>query len=153
MRAGLARLSASEWRAGRGAGKWTRLEIAGHLIDSAANNHQRIVRALLQDAYAGPGYEQEGHVRVQGYADADAAAVAELLVAYNLHLSHVIARVPEEKLGTPCTIGSQAPMALGDLISDYVAHLEHHLRQIFDGVAELRYSGLPWPPADGGRWT
>jgi hypothetical protein len=31
------------------AGGWSRKQILGHLIDSASNNHQRFVRALLQD--------------------------------------------------------------------------------------------------------
>jgi hypothetical protein len=40
-------------------------------------------------------------------------------------------------------------MTLRELAFDYVAHLEHHLRQIF-GAEALGYSGLPWPPE--GRW-
>ncbi len=31
----------------RAAGKWSRKEVLGHLIDSASNNHQRFVRATL----------------------------------------------------------------------------------------------------------
>ncbi|MEL6923239.1 MAG: DinB family protein, partial [Bacteroidota bacterium] len=30
-------------------GKWSALQIMGHLVDSAANNHQRFVRAQFQD--------------------------------------------------------------------------------------------------------
>ena len=30
-------------------GKWSPREVLGHLIDSASNNHQRFVRAQLQD--------------------------------------------------------------------------------------------------------
>lgn len=29
--------------------KWSKKEIIGHLIDSAANNHQRFVRAQFED--------------------------------------------------------------------------------------------------------
>jgi hypothetical protein len=146
------RLPASEWRAGRGAGKWSRLQIAGHLIDSAANNHQRFVRALAAEAYAGPGYQQDDCMRVQAWAEADPENVLALLISYNLHLAHVIARIPPGKELTPCTIGQYSPMPLRSLVEDYVAHLEHHLRQFFDGMAGPAYSGLPWPPGDG-RWT
>ncbi len=31
----------------RAAGKWSRKQILGHLIDSAANNHQRFIRLQL----------------------------------------------------------------------------------------------------------
>ena len=38
----------SDWTQTRGEGAWTRLEILGHLIDSAANNHQRFVRVMAE---------------------------------------------------------------------------------------------------------
>jgi hypothetical protein len=40
-------------------GKWSAREVIGHLIDSAANNHQRFVRAQFRDDLVFPGYEQE----------------------------------------------------------------------------------------------
>jgi hypothetical protein len=41
----------------------------------------------------------------------------------------VIERIPDAKRGTTCTIGSEAPMTLGFVASDYVRHLRHHLAQ------------------------
>ena len=38
-------------------------------------------------------------------------------------------------------------MSLADLALDYVAHLEHHLKQLLEGQS-IKYSGMPWPPAD-----
>jgi hypothetical protein len=35
-----------------GPGKWSRQEILGHLIDSAANNHQRFIRVQFEEAPA-----------------------------------------------------------------------------------------------------
>ena len=46
-------------------GKWSPREIVGHLIDSAANNHQRFVRGQLHDDLVFLGYAQEDWVRVQ----------------------------------------------------------------------------------------
>ncbi|MFL5489684.1 MAG: DinB family protein, partial [Gemmatimonadaceae bacterium] len=37
--------------------KWSPQEIIGHLVDSASNNHQRFVRAQLQESLIFPGYE------------------------------------------------------------------------------------------------
>ena len=37
---------------------WSPKEELGHLLDSAANNHQRIVRAQFEDNLSMPGYEQ-----------------------------------------------------------------------------------------------
>ena len=42
-------------------------EILGHLIDSAANNHQRFVRAQFSNPFSWPGYEQDSWVSVHRY--------------------------------------------------------------------------------------
>src|SRR5690242_13578157 len=63
--------SMSEARAAqpRAAGKWSPKQVMGHLIDSAANNHQRFIRAQEGEGYSGPGYTQDHWVAVQGYQD------------------------------------------------------------------------------------
>src|SRR5258707_259160 len=47
--------------------KWSRKEILGHLIDSAANNHQRFVRLQIEAILTLPSYRQPDWVRVQHY--------------------------------------------------------------------------------------
>ena len=43
----------------RAPGKWSRKEIVGHLIDSAANNHARFVRAQRTDHLLFEGYDPD----------------------------------------------------------------------------------------------
>src|SRR5207244_1061201 len=50
-------------------GKWSKKEILGHLVDSAANNHQRFVRLQLTSRVDLPGYDGDEWVRVQRYQD------------------------------------------------------------------------------------
>lgn len=111
-------------------GAWSPKEIMGHLIDSASNNHQRFVRASLQDSLEFPGYDQNGCVGVQAPNDADWNVLISLWAAYNRYLAHVIAHLPESKLEAPCRIGSGEPVTLEFLVNDYVRHLVHHLDQI-----------------------
>src|SRR5580693_6344926 len=48
-------------------GKWSKKEILGHLIDSAANNHQRFIRLQMARELTLPGYDQAGWVKANGY--------------------------------------------------------------------------------------
>ncbi|MCI0627312.1 MAG: DinB family protein [Acidobacteria bacterium] len=114
------------------AGKWSKKQVLGHLIDSAANNHQRFVRAQLGQELAFPGYEQEGWVAVQHYQEESWSTLIELWHSYNRHLLHVMARVPPNKINHRCAIGSSNPVTLEFLMKDYVVHMKHHLRQVLE---------------------
>jgi hypothetical protein len=112
------------------AGGWSRKQILGHLIDSASNNHQRFVRALLQDEVRLPTYDQEGCVRVQRYQELHWGQLVGLWAGYNRFLAHILAGVPESKRRTPCFIGGNPVMTLEELAADYLRHMQHHLEQI-----------------------
>jgi hypothetical protein len=110
--------------------KWSRKEILGHLVDSALNNNQRFVRAQLQGALVFPGYEQDGWVERQGYAARPWSDVIALWSGLNLHLAHVMERIPEGERAKVCRIGDDPPVTLEFIVRDYVVHLRHHLEQI-----------------------
>ena len=125
-----------------GAEEWSPIEVMGHLIDSAANNHQRFVRAQLTDDLVFPGYEQDHWVNSQKYLDESWAEVIQLWSSYNLHLLHVVSVIPRDvltKTRLPHTLDQIAfnlvdqsePATLEYLIRDYVDHLRHHLNQVF----------------------
>jgi hypothetical protein len=111
-------------------GGWSRRKVLGHLIDSASNNHQRFVRASLQDSLDFPGYDQNGWARVQAAEKADWSLLVVLWANYNRYLAHVIAQLPAAKLQVPCRIGESQPVTLQFLAEDYLRHLVHHLEQI-----------------------
>ena len=111
-------------------GTWSPKEVVGHLIDSAANNHQRFVRAQQGDALTLAGYEQDHWVAAQGYQDADWPHLVALWTHLNLHLADVMARIPPAKYAVPCVIGDDTPVTLEFVIIDYLRHLRHHMAQI-----------------------
>jgi hypothetical protein len=112
------------------AGGWSRKQVIGHLIDSASNNHQRFVRAMLREELPFPDYDQAATVRVQAVQEAEWLMLISLWASYNRYLAHVIAQIPADKLDTLCRIGDREPVTLLFLAEDYLAHLLHHLGQI-----------------------
>jgi hypothetical protein len=136
LAAGLRRLNASfdaQSSAGNSApGKWSAKEVIGHLIDSALNNHQRVVRLNIDTRVDLPGYQQNEWVRVQGYADRSWFDLLKLWEVVNLHLAEAIQRTPKHSLEhTWFYDGERVP--LGHIIEDYTAHMNHHLRALCGG--------------------
>lgn len=111
-------------------GAWSCKEVLGHLIDSAANNHQRFVRLQFVSYLEMPGYEQESWVRSQGYHQEAWTEVVALWRGYNLHLAHVIRALPSASLSNRCKIAQYEPTTLEFIATDYLRHLKHHLEQI-----------------------
>lgn len=111
---------------------WSKKEILGHLIDSAANNHQRFVRATYNAAGSFPPYDQNAWVRIQQYNASDWGALVALWSAYNRHLSDVIDRIPEAAKSSPCNVGKEEPVTLEFVVTDYLCHLRHHVDQIIE---------------------
>jgi hypothetical protein len=109
---------------------WSVKQILGHLIDSAANNHQRFVRAQLASELSFPTYEQSVWVLSQDYQGRPWPQLVDLWIAYNYHLAHVIRRIPDAAANVPCRIGTSEAVALSALIEGYLAHVRHHLEQI-----------------------
>lgn len=110
--------------------KWSKKEILGHLIDSAANNHQRFVRAAAQGSLDFPGYEQGKMVAVQNPNLASWELLVELWSAYNRYLAYVVGQLPASCAEAPCTIAGRPPVTLLWIAGDYVEHMKHHLNQI-----------------------
>jgi DinB superfamily len=122
-------------------GKWCPREVIGHLIDSASNNHQRFVRAQFQDDLVFSGYEQDAWVSVQRYRDAPWGELIALWGNFNLHIARIMQSVPKDervRLRARHNLDELAlnpvpreqPATLDYFMSEYVAHLKHHLTQI-----------------------
>jgi hypothetical protein len=119
-------LADTPWRAGG----WTRKQIVGHLLDSAANNHQRFVRAAIDGQYAGPKYAQDAWVAAHGYGDESWETLLRWWQAEHEILATVVDRVPEERLEAMCVVGDDAPVTLRFLIEDYLRHQRGHFAQL-----------------------
>jgi hypothetical protein len=110
-------------------GKWSAKQVIGHLIDSAVNNLQRIVRLNTQPELSMPGYAQNAWVDAQGYSERPWSELVTLWTAINLHVAHAMQRVEKAHLAHVWTVGEDK-VTLGFLMEDYIEHLRHHLERL-----------------------
>lgn len=128
--------------------KWSPKELVGHLIDSATNNHRRIVIGALKDDLIFEGYQQESWVRVQNYQNREWVKLVTTWANYNLHIARTIDELPVKILLTKRArhnfheilwkpVPAKSPSTLNYLIKDYIGHLEHHVQQILPDYAPV----------------
>ena len=120
--------------------------LLGHLIDSASNNHQRMVRLQyaprvgysIPDGERGllvfPDYTQDNNLwlQLQNYQNEDWNTLVQLWKFYNLHIIQVIQSVDESKLNNYWLDYEGNQVTLHDMIVGYTGHLELHIGHIHE---------------------
>jgi hypothetical protein len=125
-----------------GPDSWSPKQELGHLIDSAANNHIRFVRAALDGVYRGPGYAQNDWVAIHGYALMPWETIVTAWHSYNTVLAVLIANIPQNKLAADCFIGSaDTPDTLAFIVEDYILHMRHHIDHLLQRQSITEYPG------------
>ncbi len=116
------------------ADRWSRIEILGHLIDSARYNLQRFTEApLAEDSYQITGYKQVELVSFMDYQHQDATSILDLWLALNQCISTIWQSYTDETWRKQIIIKGEL-YDLQFLAEDYVNHMADHLHQIFDGI-------------------
>jgi hypothetical protein len=110
--------------------QWSPKQELGHLLDSAANNHQRIVRTQLEDQPAMPDYDGVRWVDLHAYQTRDWRELVGLWRALNTQLLAAARAVPDSAWSRTCTIDDSKPLTLKFVFEDYIEHMMHHLRHI-----------------------
>jgi len=120
---------------------WTIKEIVGHLIDSAANNHQRITRLQLVPELQFPSYENEKWLAAEKWNFLGWLEILDLFQSYNLFQVHLIRNVDPGNLNHRWfgrdRFGERM-FTLEEMIVDYRKHLKEHLDQIESYLKEFR---------------
>lgn len=115
--------------------KWSKKEILGHLIDSATYNVKRFIEAQIEPSpYIVRKYDQDQNVAISQYQH---QAISDLLThwgALNRQVLVILERQTAQSLALPVQYGNDL-LSLEWLLVDYVDHLEHHVRQIREGMA------------------
>lgn len=110
--------------------KWSPQEILGHLCDSAINNLGRFIRAQTEQPFHIVPYKQNEWVSLQAYQKRPAVEILHLWIGLNQSVLHVMQAMPPDKGKHLCEMPDGTIFTLEWLMTDYVDHLEHHLRQM-----------------------
>ena len=118
--------------------------LLGHLIDSASNNHQRMVRLQyaprvgysIPDGERGllvfPDYTQDNDlwIHLQDYQHEDWNTLVSLWKYYNLHIVQVIKSADPTKMDNYWLDYEGNQVTLRDMIIGYTGHLDLHIGHI-----------------------
>ena len=127
--------SYTEWIEPHPEGKWSRLQILGHLCDSAINNLSRFIRVQYEFQPLGlTSYNQNKWVDAQNYSSADPDEILNLWVSLNQSVLRVVSTLTPLQLSLVYLLPQGESVTLEWLIEDYLEHMKHHLGQIFPNI-------------------
>lgn len=111
--------------------KWSKKEILGHLVDSAQNNIQRLVRGQYEH---NPKivYDQDQWVKLADYQSYNREELVQLWVLLNKHFCKILISMNDPALSKQCDTGKGfiELHTLQFIADDYLAHMKHHLNQM-----------------------
>jgi hypothetical protein len=116
--------------------KWTLKEMIGHLIDSASNNHQRMVRLQYETTLVFPAYNQETWKNIEKVNSLEWKLLVSLWNNYNEFILHVVEQADQKAYGNVWLLDNN-PVSLENLIADYYRHILTHVKMFEDRVKEL----------------
>ncbi|MEN6474635.1 MAG: DinB family protein [Syntrophaceae bacterium] len=107
-------------------------QILGHLIDSAANTHHRIVRLQYNAHLEFPDYRQDNDrwIAIQNYQEEDWDSLVSFWKLYTRHIIHIIGNVREDCLNHTWHDFEGHRETLKTIIEGYLWHLNLHLKEI-----------------------
>ncbi len=131
----------SEMRAKPRPEKWSRIEVIGHLIDSAHSNLRRFVTGQYEAEPPHIIYDQNFWVKANAYQEAPVDTVVTLWILMNHRIATVLSQMDEKYYSKQCDTG-RGDKNLHSIIwlaADYVKHMKHHLNQVIPGSYNIVY--------------
>jgi hypothetical protein len=121
--------------------KWSKMEVLGHLVDSAQNNLRRFICGQYEASPPHIVYQQDFWVAANNYRQAEKNDIVQLWVLLNHRIADILNNMPASSYEKMCNTGKDTPQlrTLEWLASDYVKHMKHHLNQILPGSFAVEY--------------
>ncbi|MFK7935001.1 MAG: DinB family protein [Saprospiraceae bacterium] len=103
----------------------------GHLIDSGNNNLQRFIEIQFEEKpYKIRHYDRVEYVKVNDYQNAEIKEIIDFLMSINNRIKKLMAQQTTQTLNYKIELYDDHRSDLRFLMTDYVDHFEHHVKQI-----------------------
>src|SRR5215471_579730 len=132
LREAVAGLSREELTARPGPGKWSILELVLHLTDSDSISIDRMKRMLTEDNPSLLYADETAYVdRLFAHEQSLEDALA-LFEVGRRQFARVLRKLPDEAFQRHGTHNRRGAMTVGELVEDYIEHVNHHLKFLLD---------------------
>jgi hypothetical protein len=111
-------------------GTWSIQQIVVHLLDSDLVAVHRMKRIVAEEVPLLIGYDETKFAASLYYEDAPLDRVLELFDLNRQLFVPVLARLPDEAFGRYGVHNARGRVTLGEMVGDYVEHVEHHIQFI-----------------------
>jgi len=132
LRQAIAGLSPEQLKAFPVPGTWSIQQIVIHMMDSDLIGADRMKRVAAEDREPTLiGYDETAFVRELSYHELDPQKAIEVFDLNRQLTAEALRRVPADRWSRVGHHNEHPhPMSLSDLVTNYVEHLEHHLKFI-----------------------
>jgi hypothetical protein len=116
-------------------GEWTATEVVGHLIEADRRGFAGRIRRILEtDGVAESGWDQRAVAIERGDARRSGAELADEFQAVRADSVALVRSLRPSDLGRTAVHAAAGPVAIRDLLQEWVFHDRNHLRQLLANV-------------------
>lgn len=137
LRAAVAGLTHDEITARPGPGKWSVLEVVVHIADSDAISIDRMKRILTEDDPPLLYADETAYVDRLFTHDQSLEDALTLLEVGRRQWARVLRKLPDEAFARTGRHNRRGTVSLGQLVGDYINHIDEHLTFIHGKRANL----------------
>lgn len=109
-------------------GTWSILQIVAHLLDSDLIAVHRMKRIIAEENPLLIGYDESAFARALSYHGEPPGELLDAFALNRAQMARILRALPAEAAGRRGVHNERGVVRLGELVGDYIEHLEHHLR-------------------------
>jgi uncharacterized damage-inducible protein DinB len=137
LRQAVAGLGREQLTARPGPGKWSILELVIHLTDSDCIAIDRMKRMLTEDNPSLLYADETAYVERLLSHEQTLEDALTLFEAGRRQFARVLRKLPDEAFARRGTHNRRGTMTVGGMVKDYIAHVDHHLKFLYEKRARL----------------